>query len=82
MEKLPSAFVARILDGESQLKVWREYRAFSQATVAERAGISEAELLNMEAEILPIPDVIIARLAEILNVRPEQIGELPGDSLT
>lgn len=48
-ELIPSAFVYRILDGESRVAVWRDYRGLSAKALAEAAGITQAYLSQIEA---------------------------------
>jgi len=47
-EWVPADTANRILDGESPVKVWREYRGMTQEALAERAGISKAYLCQIE----------------------------------
>jgi DNA-binding XRE family transcriptional regulator len=48
-ETVPSELLDRLLDGESPVKVWREYRGVSQATLAKQSGVSAAYLSQIEA---------------------------------
>jgi len=48
-EVVPASLVYRILDGESSVRVWREYRGLSASELAARAGISAAYLSEIEA---------------------------------
>ena len=47
-ELLPAEFADRILDGESPVRVWREYRGISVKELAARAAISAAYLSQIE----------------------------------
>ena len=47
-ELIPARFADRILDGESPVRVWREYRAISVKELAESAAISAAYLSRIE----------------------------------
>lgn len=47
-ELIPSEFVDRMIEGESPVRVWREYRALSAKDLAARAGISTAYLSEIE----------------------------------
>ena len=47
-EFIPAEFAERILDGESPLRVWREYRGISIKELAARAAISAAYLSQIE----------------------------------
>lgn len=46
---VPSAFVARMLDGESLLRLWREHRALSQTALAEASGVNRVQIADIEA---------------------------------
>lgn len=48
-EMVPAEFAERILDGESKVRVWREYRGLGVKDLAERAGISGAYLSQIES---------------------------------
>lgn len=47
-ELLPAVVANAILDGESQVRVWRQYREMSQVQLAGAAGISQAYLAQIE----------------------------------
>lgn len=47
-ELIPSEFVDRMIEGESPVRVWREYRGLSAKDLAARAGISTAYLSEIE----------------------------------
>ena len=47
-EMIPSEFAHRILEGESAVRVWREYRKFSVKELASQANISASYLSQIE----------------------------------
>jgi DNA-binding XRE family transcriptional regulator len=47
-ELLPSEIVDLLLANVNAVKVWREYRGMSQATLAEAAGLSQAYIAQIE----------------------------------
>ena len=47
-ELIPSAIVDRLFSGESRIKVWREHRGLTSAALAERAGIAQGFLSQIE----------------------------------
>ncbi|WP_411032969.1 helix-turn-helix domain-containing protein [Shinella sp. BYT-45] len=47
-EMIPAEFVYRMMDGESPLRVWREFRNLSAKDLAAQAGISTAYLSEIE----------------------------------
>ena len=48
-EMIPAEFVNRILDGESPIRVWRDFRGLSAKSLAEAANISAGYLSEIEA---------------------------------
>jgi len=67
-EFIPAEFAHRILDGESAIRVYREYRKMTQDTLAAKAGISNPYLSQLENG-LRTPSVATARkLAKCLRV--------------
>lgn len=47
-ELIPAAIVDRILGGESRIRVWRDHRGLTSAALAEKAGIAQAFLSQIE----------------------------------
>ncbi len=47
-EGVPSAFVDRMLEGESLVRLWREHRGHSQAELARRSGVNRVQLNDIE----------------------------------
>jgi len=47
-DRVPSDVVARILDGENPVKVWREQRDLTQAQLAEAAGLPQPTIAMIE----------------------------------
>jgi DNA-binding XRE family transcriptional regulator len=47
-ELIPSDFAKRLLDGESPLRVYRDLRGLTQATLAEKAGINRVTVAEIE----------------------------------
>lgn len=48
-ELLPAAMVDRVLAGESLVRVWRDHRGLTSKALAEKAGIAQAYLSQIEA---------------------------------
>lgn len=48
-ELVPAAVADRLIDGESALKVWREYRGLSQTGLARLSGASRVQIADIEA---------------------------------
>jgi DNA-binding XRE family transcriptional regulator len=47
-DRIPADVVARILEGESPVKIWREQRDLTQAQVAEAAGLPQPTIAMIE----------------------------------
>ncbi|MGO8271747.1 helix-turn-helix domain-containing protein, partial [Rhizobium ruizarguesonis] len=47
-ELMPAEFANRIINGEIQIRVWREFRAMTALELAEKAGISAGFLSQIE----------------------------------
>ena len=47
-ELLPADMVERMVKGESPVRVWREHRGFSATALAEKAGIAQPYLSQIE----------------------------------
>ena len=48
-EFVPEAVLDRLIDGESPLRVWREYRGLSQSALALAADTSRVQIVDIEA---------------------------------
>src|SRR5688572_2600696 len=49
-EMIPSEFVHRLLEGESPIRVWREFRGISLEELARQAGIGVDRLSEIEGD--------------------------------
>jgi DNA-binding XRE family transcriptional regulator len=47
-ELIPAVYANRLLDGESPLRVYRNLRGMTQATLAERAGVNRVTVAEIE----------------------------------
>ena len=72
-EMLPSAFVDRMLSGENVLRLWREYRGLSSAALAEKAGVSQSYISEIETGKKDGSVRTMKKLAEALNVSLDDI---------
>jgi DNA-binding XRE family transcriptional regulator len=78
-EKLiPADVINAILDGENAIRVWRQYRGYSQATLATEAGISIPYLSQLESGKRKGSVEVLANIARALEVALETIIP-PGD---
>ena len=48
-ELIPAAYADRLLDGESPLRVYREFRSLSQAELARVSGVNRVQIIDIEA---------------------------------
>jgi DNA-binding XRE family transcriptional regulator len=67
-ELMPAEFADRILDGESPIRVWREFRGMTAAKLAESAGIARAYLTQMETGKRVGTVETMRRVADALDV--------------
>jgi len=67
-ELIPSEFADRIIDGENQIRVWREYRGLSVKDLAAKAEISAAYLSQIEGGSRKGSVAIIKALATALSL--------------
>jgi hypothetical protein len=72
-ELIPAEFVNRLIEGESPVRVWREFRGLSAEEVAERVGIELPALAALEgSEPLEASDTL-ERIAGVLRVDLEDL---------
>ena len=70
---LPHEVVKRsTLGGVSLVRAWREYLGLTQASVAERLGVSQAAYAQTEAAARP-RKATVARVAAALRITVEQL---------
>ena len=48
-ELIPADVVDRLLDGETPLRVWREFRKLTQADLAYSSGVNRVRIADIEA---------------------------------
>lgn len=73
-EFVPGDVAARLLDGESPIRVWREHRGFTSAALAERAGIGQGYLSQIETGKREGTIETLKKLAEALGVSLDDIA--------
>jgi DNA-binding XRE family transcriptional regulator len=67
-ELIPGEVVYRLLDGENKIKVWREYRQMTQAELAEKSGMAQATIAQMEGGKRVGSVTVLKKIAEALNL--------------
>ncbi len=72
-EALPSAMVKRMLAGESRLRIWREYRGFSQTALSELARVNRVQIADIEAGRKSGSIETAKKLAEALRITIDEL---------
>jgi len=72
-ETFPAEFADRLLNGESPLKVWREYRAKTLQTLADECGVTRQMLSMVEGGKAKPSSDLLARLAAALGCEMDDI---------
>ena len=72
-ELMPSGFANRLIDGESPIRVWRDYRGVTQSELASMAGISSAYLSQLEAGKRVGTAEVLSRIAVSLKVSVDDL---------
>ncbi len=67
-EMIPSEVTYAILDGANPVRVWREYRGFTQQVLADQAEISTPYLSLIESGKRTGTAAVLGRLAAALNL--------------
>ncbi len=47
-EAIPHEFMKTLINADSPLKAWREYRGISQYQLAEQAGVNRVQIIDIE----------------------------------
>lgn len=72
-EAVPAAFANRIIDGESPLRVYREYRGLTQVALAEASGVNRVQIVDIEAGRKSGSVETVRKLAAALNVAVDDL---------
>ncbi|MGO8269289.1 helix-turn-helix domain-containing protein [Rhizobium ruizarguesonis] len=73
-ELMPAEFANRIINGESQIRVWREFRAMTARELAEKAGISAGFLSQIEKGERDGSFETIKKIAAALNISVDDLA--------
>lgn len=73
-ELLPAAFVDRLIAGESPLRVWREYRGISASALAEKAGVGQSYISEIETGKKDGSLKTVKKLADALGVSIDDLA--------
>ena len=72
-ELIPAQVVDRLIDREAPLRVWREYRAFSQAALARASGVNRVQIVDIEAGRNSGSVHTLRKLADALRVAVDDL---------
>jgi DNA-binding XRE family transcriptional regulator len=67
-QRFPLDIVKRILDGESQIKVFREWRGMTQAELAKKSGLAKLYISQLETGHRKIGGQAAKKLAPALDI--------------
>lgn len=70
---IPSAYVNRLLNGESPLRVYRDLRGLTQAALAEQAGVHRVTVAEIETGRKQGSIDTLRKLAHYLNVEIDDL---------
>lgn len=72
-EWVPAHVVERLIDGENPITVWREHRGLTISALAEKAGLSQSYLSQIEAGKREGRVGVLVNLARALSVDLEDL---------
>ena len=70
---VPSEFVARMLAGESLLKLWREHRGYSQNELGKISGVNRIQIGDIEDRGKTGSVMTLKKLADALNIQIDDL---------
>ena len=72
-ELIPADVVDRLIDGESPLRVWREFRNLTQADLSRASGVNRVQIVEIEAGRSSGSVRTLCRLTDVLSVAVDDI---------
>ena len=72
-ELLPAAMVERMVNGESPVRVWRDHRGLSASALAEKAGIAQRYLSQIETRKRDGTVATYRKIAAVLGVSVDDL---------
>jgi predicted transcriptional regulator len=72
-ELIPGEIANRLLDGDSPIRVWREYRGLSGRALGDKAGVSTAYLSELETGKKPGGIATLSKIATALGVTVDDL---------
>lgn len=74
-ESIPADMVAKLINGENKIKVWRNHRAMTQSELAKKAGIAQVTISLMEKNKRTGTLEVINKIAKALAVDIDDITD-------
>lgn len=72
-EPLPVWFVERSINGENRLKLWRELRGLTMAALAEKSGVGQPYISEIEAGKKEGSVATLKKLADALRISVDDL---------
>lgn len=72
-ELIPAQFVKRIIDGESPVRVFRDFRGLTQVALSEASGVNRVYIAEIEAGKKPGSAQTLKALAGALGVQVDDL---------
>lgn len=73
-ELVPAEVVARLLAGESPVRVWRDHRGLTQSALAAASGVNRVQIVEIEAGRAKGSVETLKKLAVALNVTLDEVA--------
>lgn len=80
-ELVPQGIAKRLVSGnERPLKIWREYRGLTQTDLAAQAGLSQAQIAQMESGKREGKVLVLRKLADVLKIDLDDLVPARGEN--
>ena len=76
----PDPVWQRLLDGETPLRVWREFRGVSRDALAEELNVEALLIFALERESVPMSEGMRERIGAILGIPAEALVRMADKS--
>lgn len=76
-EMIPVQWIDRLLNGESPVQVWREYRQMTQDELAQLCGVTREVIKAVEMKTRQPDPQLCANLARCLRVEADELMNFP-----
>lgn len=70
---LPHEYMVRLIDGETPLTIYREWRGFNQSSLAAASGVNRVQISDIEAGRRGGSVATLAKLAETLRIQIDDL---------